>query len=178
MYFYTLKFYGGIRKNALIIQKIILVLFESVQNFCLLGCKAATLLLICTKKKALMMRRTWMLAKQLCRCTIYCSRKIIYMYLIVRKRFCSTCVWTYMCLLLHCTHCLQEKSSLSESIANKESQVSTKHVLKPLKWRTILASCKASIVLLIGNTDSVDPFTAKKKIKCYIILPWCFVALL
>ena len=60
----------------------------------------------------------------------------------------------YVCLLLHCTFCLQEKSSLSESIANKESQVSTTYVLITFSETTILASFKAFIhfMVLIGNT--------------------------
>ena len=74
---------------------------------------------------------------------------------------------------VNCTCCLQEKSSLSESIANKESQVSTTHVLITFSERTILHPLKHHYMLLVGNTlenysgisflcDSVDPYTVKK----------------
>ena len=96
-----------------------------------------------------------------------------------------TGITIYVRLLLHCTCCLQEKSSLSESIANKESQVSTTYVLITFSETTILASLKAFIhfMVLIGNTlknycdvsflcDSVDPYTAKKYIYFIYLSQW------
>ena len=81
-----------------------------------------------------------------------------------------TGITIYVCLLLHCTFCLQEKSSLSESIANKESQVSTTYVLITFSETTIFASFKAFIhfMVLIGNTCTLNKTTAMSVF--YVIL--------